>query len=435
MAWHPKSGIDIDRVIVIFIEQARELNRLKELDLKWVCILKMPKFTLRKLKDFLKDISIFFVSSSYPKMPKFNTRAITVSESSRWIINSAEELFGDVGVWYKLFELLNIKLVYTMGTGTGNFLQSIAQSIALELCGGLRVGMQRSAVFTKKDTNYLRRNPNDLFFIWGNEVLLYGNLTKVIKNFVICGYPYDRIFNSTPVNEILKFKQNGKAKKFIISLFDDAFNKDIWLTKNNVRTFYLKFLNWLIEDDSVVIITKEKSTLLFDQLGIENLVSVAKATNRFIRLGDVNGRFPSDASIGVDMAIGIAPSTPVMESVIVGCRGIHCDIAKHPGQHYYDWGYEKLIFDNTDRLIAALKRYIENPSNEEELGDWSPFIDQVEPFRDGGGGERIGRYMNCLLEAISDGEKISEAIIYANRLYRTRWGDDKVYNITDENNF
>jgi len=112
--------------------------------------------------------------------------------------------------------------------------------------------------------------------------------------------------------------------------------------------------------------------------------------------------------------------------VISGCRGIHCDLPKHPSYPYYECGYEKIIFDDINRLISALKRYKENPSSEPELGDWSKYIDKLDPFRDGGGGKRIGAYMCWLIKGFDRGENRDGAIEYADKLYAQQWGEDKV---------
>ena len=106
--------------------------------------------------------------------------------------------------------------------------------------------------------------------------------------------------------------------------------------------FYSKFLEWLFEDEEIVIIIKEKKPKYFDRLSETNgLIEKAESTNRFIRLKDALGCFPAEASVGTDMAVGFGVSTAVIESVIVGGRGIHCDITKYSHHSYYRWGYEK----------------------------------------------------------------------------------------------
>ena len=75
--------------------------------------------------------------------------------------------------------------------------------------------------------------------------------------------------------------------------------------------------------------------------------------------------------------------------------------------------------------------YKENPVFERELGDFSEHICELDPFRDGKGGERVGTYMRWLLESFDDGKKQKDAIQYANGLYAEQWGYDKVIDMTD----
>jgi len=132
------------------------------------------------------------------------------------------------------------------------------------------------------------------------------------------------------------------------------------------------------------------------------------------------------------MAIGCGISSALIEAVIGGCKGIHYDMTHLKTHEFYKWGYEKIIFDDIDRMVSALKRYKKNPDDEPELGVWSPYIYKLDPFKDGKGGERMGSYMRWLLESLDEGKSRNEAIQYANKLYSEQWGSDKVIQFTDE---
>jgi hypothetical protein len=67
-----------------------------------------------------------------------------------------------------------------------------------------------------------------------------------------------------------------------------------------------------------------------------------------------------------------------------------------------------------------------------ELGDWSSYIDKLEPYRDGRAGERIGVYVRSLLESFGRGRCRDEAMRYADRLHMERWGKDKVLVLKDD---
>ena len=115
----------------------------------------------------------------------------------------------------------------------------------------------------------------------------------------------------------------------------------------------------------------------------------------------------------------------------MGYGGVDCDLTSLRSHPFYQWGYEKVVFDDIDKMMVSLKRYKENPNNEPELGDWSLHLDELDPFRDGRGGERIGTYIRCLLEVFKKGGNRDEAIRNANKLYSERWGSDKVITLAN----
>ena len=63
----------------------------------------------------------------------------------------------------------------------------------------------------------------------------------------------------------------------------------------------------------------------------------------------------SDAARIADISVGIKISSAVTEAVLAGCRGIHYYNSLPYWKDYYKWGYEKLVFDDLDGMIDAIK--------------------------------------------------------------------------------
>ena len=104
---------------------------------------------------------------------------------------------------------------------------------------------------------------------------------------------------------------------------------------------------------------------MFDALtGIRPLYKKALNTGRMMRLSNSLGLFPTEASRNADMAVGIGISSAGMEAVIAGCRGIHCDLSLDYTHYYYTFGFEKIIFDDIDKLCKAILRFKNNPRND-----------------------------------------------------------------------
>jgi len=60
------------------------------------------------------------------------------------------------------------------------------------------------------------------------------------------------------------------------------------------------------------------------------------------------------------------------------------------------------------------------------LGDVSPILDQLDPFRDGKASQRIGEYVNWYLESLGQNSSKMAALKTASEKYAEKWGADKV---------
>jgi hypothetical protein len=232
-----------------------------------------------------------------------------------------------------------------------------------------------------------------------------------------------------------KFKSNDT--KFNILLLDSNHSHNEGLSQHietsTMSAFYWAFLDWVLEDvDIGVIIKPKKSQLLTSLPGvIDYLEKVEKKTGRCLLIKDSFQKMPSSYLKGIDMVVGTGVffSSAVVECVIHGARGIFYD---YPNLRYhepglYSWGENNVIFPDFDSMISALKGYKNDPSSNPRLGDWSAHLDELDPFRDMRGGERIGTYMRWLQEAFDQGLEREDVIEQANALYVEAWGEDKIF--------
>jgi hypothetical protein len=139
------------------------------------------------------------------------------------------------------------------------------------------------------------------------------------------------------------------------------------------------------------VIAKEKKAGYLDRIeGLAPKLREAASTGRFTRFEDPLGKLPVTASEGADISVGVGISSAVIEAAIAGGRSVHCDIAGHGFHPYYKWGRDKLIFDDMDKLITALNEYRDSGKGSSDIGDWSSYLDRIDPYRDGRAGERVG---------------------------------------------
>jgi hypothetical protein len=426
--WFPKSGIDPRQILIYFNcpdhstgkpVSEEVLAHIEELGMKWVCL----KFG----SIARKNAPVWFPSLNKDEQIKVLSKPQGPIE--KWIYQKAGILFKEVNYWSAFYKEFNIKLNFAMGDGTP---QHIAQSMAFDLNGskgGLLVGKQRSEYFFPADA-YLAQQPKDIFFAWNTRIRNYikQNLNQ-ISSYVVVGYPNDLAFEKK-IKEVshpnLLFK--SKEVDFVVALFDNVHGPHIHFSTEMMKKFYQALLNWLVEDKTLGIIIKSKKPhILSDLPEVLPLLEKAEKTGRCIRLGNEFGRLAIDAAVGSDMAVGIGISSAVIESVITGCRGLHCDLTSLRSHEYYQWGFEKIIFDNISRMIDVLKKYKADRNSVPDLGDWTPFLDKLDPYRDGRAGERMGTYLRWCLEGFDAGLDREIVLKRANKKYAAIWGADNIY--------
>jgi len=375
----------------------------------------------------LKNNVVNNMRSTFCKVPVINADSYLKTGRVRnpvtdWLIEEGNDLIRSVEYWRSFYKEFGVKVNYV---AEENPYVNIPQRIAFDVDGdngGLLVGKQRSEVpFIYRYLNGY--HPKHIYFTWNKRSVLNIKPKKNVGSTVVTGYPYGIPYMAEDDASILR----SRGVKFIIALFDNIHGSDYVYSTDEMRKYYESFLSFMIEDETIGIIIKSKKPLVIQKLPeIHTLLEKAVSTGRCIRLDKEIGRLPFDASRNADLSVGVGISSPVVEAVIAGCRGVHYDITHYKKHVFYEWGYEKLVFDDISRLINAIKRFKKEPSSEPGLGDWSKHIEELDPFCDKKGGERMGGYMKTLLESFKSGKGRADAVDAADRTYSHKWGDYKI---------
>ena len=70
--------------------------------------------------------------------------------------------------------------------------------------------------------------------------------------------------------------------------------------------------------------------------------------------------------------------------------------------------------------------HLQTPNGIPGFGDWSPIINDLDPFRDGKAAQRMGNYLNWLIQGFDEGLGRNDVMENATEKYRKQWGNDKV---------
>lgn len=430
IVWFPHSGIDPKRILIYFNRSNifgkpipdHVLEKIEELGMRWVSI---EKGMFRG-----REKSVWAPSRTPESEWLITLESKSSDRIGKWVLQTARRLLWDIHFWKTFYQTFNIKLIFLPEEGDQI---SIAQGIAFDTMGesaGYTVGRERSD-FGAPISSLMGYHTKDIFFTWNCRSTKYLKPQyNQVQTQVVAGYLNDMNFftNDDKLEENRKqLIENGA--RFVIALFDTGHSTRTFTTPD-MESFYRAFLKWILEDDAVGIVIKSKKPHILKTLpNILPLLAKAETTGRCIRLANEFGRLPSDASRIADIAVGVGVSSAVTEAVIAGCRGIHYH-KEFPYRHdYFKWGYEKIVFDDLDRMMDAIKSYKTNPDLNPDLGDWTHYLSMLDPFRDGRAGERMGNYLSWCLEGFDAGLDREAVLQQANTKYAEMWGVDKVIDV------
>jgi hypothetical protein len=353
---------------------------------------------------------------------------------AHWTWMRTVEAATETAGWESLFSSRRVK-VHTNHTdvlSNGH----VYQSVALERAGGLNVRTDNSFGYSKAMCEAGRASPFDAFLVWGPH--MRDSFRKIdflgITTLVTCGYPFDYMFD--PVRKkaaSVRRQLHAAGAKKIVCFFDTSFHQLNFTSPVEVLALYRKLLQEVVRVPEMGLILKPKSALprtVLQSPEVQPLLEKAMATGRCLLLArKVDGEpiiYPCEAALAADMAVGYPINSAVVEAVLAGVPGIHIDLTKEPGHPFYAYGYERIVFDDLDRAMSALRRWFSQDGNPDGLGDHSSVLDIIDPFRDGQAAHRVGDYMTWLMEGFDADLSRDEVIRSATRRYADVYGAQHV---------
>ena len=160
---------------------------------------------------------------------------------------------------------------------------------------------------------------------------------------------------------------------------------------------------------------------------VSDLLDQAINTGRCYLFKDDYVNCPADAAFVADIAINdnVWAATAGVESAIAGVPTLFLDRDGWTNSDFYSRTMEKVVFNDWASLwnvlvtkIQADKRY--------EMGDCSPILDRLDPFRDGKAIHRMIQYLEWLQTGLAAGGPKELVLADAAERYSKHWGSDNV---------
>lgn len=416
--------------IIIYLEKENYNNRKKN-SKKELNQIKIQGFKLIDVnKIFIKNI--FCKNLNDIKLILENV--ITNDVLQNWLKHFIQSQILEINFWYSFFKLTNTKIHLDI-TEAG--LKNINKNIALSYLDSLSIGKERSVLNENYPQGAISYYPNDIFFTWGSRSLNnYLNSFNKHNNIIITGHPTisNKLINIKSKDVFLNnFKRKNKFKILIIDNMH-SYNKSAY-GQNIYTPFMEKFLKFFIDlvkynhDYAILYKTKDKKYLReFDT--INNEIQYISDSGKFILLEDSLNTQPYMFAQFCDLSVSINVhlSTSLIENAICGNKCIHFDYANNDNFEVdlYNFGKNKIIFNDFEILKRKLIHYFNNNCTDDEFGNWKNIISQFDAFCDSKGYERISKYIYYLKKSFDNNLNKENAIKFANKKYIELYGDDKI---------
>ncbi len=356
----------------------------------------------------------------------------------QWLRHQLSNYYEDYAYWADLFSAYNAK-VYVSWCKYDSMHCVMAD--ALEKAGGVTAIYQRAVeVLPSPETTIAA----DIVFGFSKKGADIEKLARsVIPYFVVTGYFNDCRFDGLKKDaKIIREGLQRHGAKKIISYFDESSGFDPrWQTGNEfMRINYEFLLNKVLENPWVGLVLKPKHPHTLEQrLGkTANLLKDAEKTGRchVIRGGIIHSHYPPAlAALASDLAIHghLFAATAGLESALAGIPTLLLDREGWPMSSFYNLGAGRVVFNDWEHLWKMCKEHWDSMTGVPGFGDWSPMLEELDPFRDGRAAERITTYLQWILDGFKNKLSRDTVLADAAQKYSEQWGKDKVMAVNSQN--
>jgi len=419
--WFTGSGISASQIMVLNHRPDTQMSAARAADISraghnWV---NMRALTRRKSAHGRWQLPYFqslrFAFSTSVRL--IWRAAASESPLALWQAGQLMNLLWSVSNWEAFFR--RHKIVAFMQTSeTG--LRILAQAIAIDRAGGMSFGTHWSH-FTFDYIDHAR--DTSVYFSWGPfykrkfnaEGWNLGQLVYIGH----CSFPGLSVPSTGAFRKQLL--QNG-AKR-VVCYFDTGYGSDLHYSRKMLVSLYVRLIEEVLCDPEFGLLIKPYFHAPAELKEFREILLRAEATGRCVVLDKRIS--PGDAAKEADCVVGAGFNSAVIQAVTGGTPGLHADLAGHKNNDFHTWGGGLVVFTDLESLMAGVRKCLAEGVGS-PIGDHSPVLRQIDPFCDGEGARRMGRYLKVYLEAINSGAGRNESLARAKADYQAQFGVDSV---------
>ena len=428
--------------IILYIDHPYQLRRTRE------------KKLLNKLEQEGKinvikiwEIESFEGDIFYKKIKEELYKVSKNDYLDKILLKKSLELLNKIEFWHNFFKNYKVK-VHMDPHEMGN--DNLVKQIAISLVDGCSLGINRSYINAKKGMHY-EYYPNDVFFCWGKKAM--QNIQEKVKkktlskinNLLINGNPFNYIANKSEVEiQSIKKKLQKNGVDSVILLLDtsaDDRNNNHYFDQlfpyKELESFYTLFFKWVLQNKKIGLIIKPKKDIFkyFKRSNSnKNLLNKVINSNRCHFVEDPFQKIPSHYTKISDFVVSLSADS--LPSALLDCitngKNIRAVFFDHTGLEtqepdLFPWGLNNVVFKELNSMMTSLENFIHKPEKNNKFGIWpEKYISELDPFRDGNSGNRLAKYIECLLKGFDNGLNKKKAISFANENFSQKWGSNNL---------
>ncbi len=375
------------------------------------------------------DVPVFL---SAPKSP---LKKINKTKKEKIIHYNFTEYVNEKKHWSELFSKINANIYLTSHRWDAH---PIAAAAAMNEKGGISAVFQTS--YYEFPVAYSSINTDINFsFSTTAPMIEMKQGSNIIYNICIGNLAQSGKMFFKEESKTLRKRLHSFGAQKIISYFDQDISVDQrWGTsRTNAIESYQFLLDKVLQENWLGLIIKPKKPKNIRKVfgDVNSLLDKALATGRCYIFDNYDNFSPknfknppslcamaSDISIQEMMVAGTAGD----EAALTGTPTLMMDRYGVTESQFYKLGIGKVVFNDWQELWGNVKKHWRKKPIS-GFGDWSPIMDDIDPFRDGKASLRLTRFLNSLSEGFNYGLSKSDNLEKAVGIYTSEWGEDKIF--------
>ena len=362
-------------------------------------------------------------------------RAIASTSEEKWLNKQVANYQQERNYWIDLLQRYQIKVYLSW------YKYTAAPTIiadALQNLGGITAIYQRA--FEEFPSPEVTVVSNIVFGFSKEGADLERRSNSLIDYHVVIGYPGDYRFPliQSQAKEIRRRLEKHGAK-CVLAFFDENSHADSrWHAGHEFsQANYLFLLEKVLKEPWFGLVLKPKTfSTLHQRLGkVADVLSRTEKTGRcfIFKEGTIQSAYPpAIAALTADIAVHghLCAATAGVESALCGVPTLLLDREGWSISKLYRLGKGRVVFTQWEDLWKACLDYWQAKDGVDGFGDWSPLLDEIDPFRDGRAAERMGTYLKWILDGFKSGLTKDVILADAAERFGKIWGYDKITELT-----